>query len=136
MNLFDPLGLAPCDCGSNFQSDFKDKFKEVFEPTQDFFFDFPTNLSRTALGLVLGAGTATSNTFGTVGFGGLRTLASGGIPTLGGVSGTLGSIAINTALATAAVAASLEAGIAAGSAAQAGAFAATNELLRQFQGCK
>jgi RHS repeat-associated protein len=112
INFIDPLGLEKCPS-------FGPVFRASLNITNHFFFSFPTNLTRTAIGAFTSGGIA--RTVGTVSlFQALRSLPSGGIATLGGVGGTLGSAALNSLLNTAAVGVSLEVGIIAGSAINAG----------------
>jgi RHS repeat-associated protein len=116
MNIIDPSGLC-------FSTKFMDVFEANFRQTNDFFFSFPTSLSRTALGILTSG--AVAKTFGTVTpVEAIRSLLNSnlgvgrGVATLG-VSGTLAAAGLNMAINTVAVTLALETGIAIGSAADA-----------------
>ncbi|NGZ08702.1 MAG: hypothetical protein CV088_04845 [Nitrospira sp. LK70] len=121
VNLRDPLGLKPASCGCP-RSDFKTTFANNLSTTNDFFFGFPENFTRTGLGLLLGSSTTISNTVGTVTLGqALKSviLQGQGVAPMT-IPNTLASGAINSALGALAVGVSLEAGIITGSAIDAG----------------
>jgi RHS repeat-associated protein len=121
INLTDPLGLKPASCGCP-PSDFKTTFANNLLTTNDFFFGFPWNFTRTGLGLLVGSSTTISNTVGTVTLGqALKSvvLQGQGVANLT-IPNTLVSGAVNSALGALAVGVSLEAGIITGSAIDAG----------------
>jgi RHS repeat-associated protein len=121
VNLTDPLGLKPASCGCP-PSDFKTIFANNLLTTNDFFFGFPWNFTRTGLGLLVGSSTTISNTVGTVTLGqALKSviLHGQGVAPMT-IPNTLASGAINSTLGALAVGVSLEAGIITGSAIDAG----------------
>ncbi|MCS6304871.1 MAG: RHS repeat-associated core domain-containing protein [Nitrospira sp.] len=121
INLIDQLGLSSSPCGCP-RSDFKTTFANNLLTTNDFFFGFPENFTRTGIGLLLGSSTTISNTVGTVTLGqALKSvlLQGQGISPMT-IPNTLVSGAINSALGALAVGVSLEAGIITGAAIDAG----------------
>ncbi|MGH8612586.1 MAG: hypothetical protein ACREYF_11280 [Gammaproteobacteria bacterium] len=121
INLIDPLGLAAAPCGCP-PSDFKTNFINNLAITNEFFFGFPENFTRTGIGLLLGSSATISNTVGTVKLGqALKSvvLQGRGVANLT-IRNTLISGAINSGLGALAVGLSLEAGIITGSAIDAG----------------
>lgn len=115
VNLADPLGLSPCGCPP---SDFKTNFARNLSTTNDFFFGFPENFTRTGIGLLVGSSATISNTVGTVTLGQAMksvVLQGSGVANLG-IANTLISGALNSSLGALAVGGSLEAGIIVGSA--------------------
>jgi RHS repeat-associated protein len=121
VNLTDPLGLKPASCGCP-PSDFKTIFANNLLTTNDFFFGFPWNFTRTGLGLLVGSSTTISNTVGTVTLGqALKSviLHGQGVAPMT-IPNTLASGAINSTLGALAVGVSLEAGIITGSSIDAG----------------
>jgi hypothetical protein len=100
--VIDPTGL-----------DFVSEYTKNLRTTNRFFFQGPTRLSRTAVGLVTAG--AVAKTFGTVTpLQAILSLPAGGIATLGAL-GTVGAAALNTALNALLSGIALEAGIGFGS---------------------
>ena len=122
INFADPLGLSKCPS-------FGDSFRFSFDATNRFFFGFPANITRTAIGI--GTAGATARTFGTVTvFQAIRSLGTGGIANLG-VRGTLIATGVTTGINTVFVAGALEGGIIIGS----GVFAISEALGNKIMGC-
>lgn len=107
INFVDPSGYC-------FWSTFKREFGYDWDTTNDFFFEGWTSLSFR--GMRMAASGATATTVGTVtAWQAIKSLPTGGVATLGGIPGTIGSAAFNWGVAYAATYGSLKAGIAVGS---------------------
>ena len=131
INLSDSFGLAICGCPG---SDFKTNFIKNLATTNEFFFGFPQNFTRTGIGILLGSSATVSKTVGTITLGqALKSvvLQGKGVANLT-IGNTLISGAINTGLGALAVGVSLEAGIITGSAID----AALKSLGIDLSGCE
>jgi hypothetical protein len=96
-----------------FGFDFSTDYTRNLRATNSFFFQWPTELTRTALGLAT-AGTV-AETFGTVTpLQAIRSLPAGGVASLGAL-GTIGSAVLNTGLNALLSSFALEGGIGFGS---------------------
>ncbi|HEX8699915.1 MAG TPA: RHS repeat-associated core domain-containing protein [Myxococcaceae bacterium] len=113
VNLIDPTGLC-------FSDAFLRTFKYNWNTTTDFFFSFPTSLSRSAVGMITAGSMARTTGFispitAIRSFIGPTMGLARGLPTLG-AGGTIASGAAGAVVNGAAVSAALAAGIAAGAA--------------------
>ena len=100
--------------GLNIENSFSTDFRNRLETTNDFFFSYPTGLTRTLIGL--GTAGSVAESFGTVTtLQALSSLPAGGVANLG-ISGTLISAGATIVINTSLVALSLETGIIIGSA--------------------